>query len=169
MDEEWSVGPVFTATLVTSALSTAGPMDLVVLQSSAQTRVKIISLEAQQLSTAAQSVQVELWRGSSSTAPAGTAVTPVNLDGWPNTVASKSGVTANTSTIISTASAVRLFAGGFSVGDGSFCYAPEEKHPIITINQTFHARMGTILFSTATPVSVAVTLTYREIGRSPST
>ena len=154
-------GQTYFATLLSSALSTAAGHDLLSLLSTGASRVEVVGLELQQLTTAPQPASVELWRGSTGVT-AGSALAAVPREGWPAKPAAKSAITANSSTLLSTASAVRLHAGGFEPDSGHFCWRPEFP---VTLDSSarFHARMGT-----PGPFSVAATIEWREVGKIPS-
>lgn len=155
-------GSVFTATLVTSALSTAGPHDLIGLLASSASRLQLLRTEMVALSTSpgALSAQLELIRGSTGVF-AGSAITPVNQDGWPTAKVATAAAAANSASLVSTASASRLEAGGFS-GDNVYCYDPCVK-PIVVLNQRVHWRIGTPNAATA----IAITVSWREQGAIP--
>lgn len=155
-------GLTFAATVISSALSTAGGHDLISLVSSAASRCELIAVELQQLSTAPVGFGIEIFRGSTSAA-GGTAITPVPMPGWPAERVAASGANANSATTMSTASAVRLHAGGFECDSGKFVYRPEVL-PSLVLNSRIHVRVGTPPVATA----IAATLVFRELGKIPA-
>ena len=154
-------GQTYFATLLTSALTTAAGHDLLSLLSSGASRVEIVGLELQQLTTTPTAAAIELFRGTTAAA-VGSSIAAVPREGWPTKPAAKSGINANSSTLLSTASAVRVHAGGFEPDSGHFCWRPE--FPVtLESSARFHARVGT-----PGPFSIAATLEWREVGRVPS-
>lgn len=159
-------GPVYTASIATTALSSAGPHDLFVLASTSASRVAVLDIEVTQSSSApaiAQSLGLRLWRGTTSTGT-GAAITPAHIHGW-STMAAVSGVTANSSTIVSTASAVLLHAAALDAAGGNWRYKPCSP-PILNTNQRMHLTATTPQTTMTTPLHV--TVTFAEIGKPAS-
>jgi hypothetical protein len=154
-------GLTFAVTLTSSALSTAGSHELLAIASSGQSRVELLAIELQQLTTAPLGFGVEIFRGSTST-PAGAALTPAPMPGWPAERSAASGANGNSTASMSTAAAVRLCASGFEADSGRFCYRPEVP-PSLSLNARFHIRVATPPVATA----IAATLTFRETGKIP--
>ena len=159
-------GQVFSASFVTTALSTAGPHDLFVLTSTAASRVAILDIEIGQLSTApgcragARITPVARVTGSAG----GAAVGPVNLKGWSGAPAAVSGVTQNSSSVISTTSAVLLHAASLSGADGTWRYEPVCPPELNNNTQRAHLNI------TTPNVAVALhgTVTFAEYGKPPT-
>jgi hypothetical protein len=155
-------GNTFSAAL-TATLTTTNPTDLISIVPSTgaiPSRVQIQRIVVATGSTANVPVNmgIELWRGSTNAA-IGAAVTPRNHAGWSAAPSAGSSVSANSTTLLSTASAVLFHADAMS--NGRFEYCPQSGYePIIESGQRFHVR-GT----GAAAGSVNVTLTFREIGK----
>lgn len=150
----------FVATFTSSALSTGGAHDLLAMVSTSASRVELVAIELQQQTTTPWGGGIEIFRGSTST-PGGAAVTPASLAGW-STRAAVSAVNANTTAAMSTASAVRLFNGGFEADSGRFEYRPDPM-ATLQLNQRLHLRLAAPSVATA----IAWAVTFREIGRIP--
>lgn len=158
-------GQIFTATLLSTALSTGGPHDLLALLSTGASQVEVLRLELQQISTAPQAMSVELFRGSTAN-PGGSAITPANMSGWPSAPLAKSGLNGNSSTPMSTASAVRIAAGGFGADSGKYVFEPAGNLVLSSIGggQRAHVRVS----APGAAVPIALTMTFAERGRIPS-
>jgi hypothetical protein len=159
--DEWQV---FRASFATTALSTAaGGHDLLTITSSGLSRFEVMRVVLQEVSTTPTSIGVEIFRGSPST-PSGAAVVPAPISGWPTAPAAKCAVNQNSASTMSTSGATRLFAGGFEIDSGAFRYEPVPA-PSVVLNSRWHMRTGVL------PVATAIqgTVTFREIGRMPST
>lgn len=160
MNEYEQRGVVFTASqLVTSF--TGG--DLMTVLGSSNTRVELLSVHMQQASTAPQPLSVEIFRGTTSVGTGGATVTPANVAPWSRSAAVS--VLGQPSAGNSTASAARVEAGGFGVDDGSYSYKPCVP-PMLNTSQNLHIRTST-MGSTANAVTMAMTITFRELGKPP--
>lgn len=161
-------GPVYTASIATTALSTA-THDLFVLTSTSASRVAVLDIEVTQSSSApsiAQSLGLSLYRGSTGTG-AGSAVTPRHLDGW-SVPTAVSGVTANSSSVISTTSAVLLHSAALDAAGGNWRYKPC-RPPILNINQRMHLVATAPQTTMSAGQALYITVTFAEIGRAAST
>ena len=156
-------GRIFTASALVT-LSTVAT-EIFTLLASSLSRVEIISLEMQQNSTLPQAMSVEMFRTTAAALSTGAAITPANRNGWPTAPAGSATVTGNSTTLNSTAAATRVFAGGFEVNSGRFRFAPA-LGPIVDSSQRFSARISAP--STATGLTLAASLSFREVGRIPS-
>lgn len=154
-------GQVYTATIESSVLST-NPHDLLTLLSS-NSRVELLDLEFYQVTAAPLGIGIELWRGSTGSG-GGSAVTPVNIKGWSGAPSAVSAVTANSSAVISTTSAVRLAAGAFEAGDGKWCFRPCVP-PVLDTAQRAHIRITAPSTGGAAGVAIYGTATFRETGK----
>ena len=165
MGHDLDTGRIYTVTQSLAAMS-SGQFDAVSLVASTLARLEILKLEMQQGSSTLAGGIVELWRGSTGGSTAA-AITAVNRNGWaaaPLAVATVTG--ASTGTLNSTSSAARLHAGGFEYDSGKYCYEPCFP-PVIEYLQRFHARV-TPGPTTGSTTPLAVTLTFRELGRVPN-
>jgi hypothetical protein len=160
-------GPVFTATQLISSFLGG---DLLTMLSTANSRVQLLSLELQQIQQTTSEVTlpmaVEMFRGTTSVGAGGATITPVNRDGYPNAKSAISTVLGPPSAGNSTASAERLHAGGTGVDSGRFCWEPCLP-PNIGANDSFHIRTSTSLAASTVGIRMAMTLTFREIGKLP--
>lgn len=163
MSDHGNGGEVFAASQILTGFSGGDVMTLI---GSSNTRVELLSLRMQLTSTStaplAQSAAVEIYRGTTSTGGGGATILPTNLQPWARAAAVT--VLGQPSAGNSTASAARIDAGGFSVGEGDYCYEPCPK-PILSASQNMHIR--TSAWSTAATLNLAMTLTFREIGKLP--
>jgi uncharacterized Zn-binding protein involved in type VI secretion len=143
--------------------STTNPSDLVSILASSLSRVVLQGVQVSAPSTAGAPVNmgIEIFRGSTSAA-IGTGVTPVNHVGWSAAAAAGSSATGASTTLLSTASAVRLVADAMSNGRYSYC-PPHGYEPIFEVSQRLHVRGSNI----AVAGSVNVTATFVEIGKRP--
>lgn len=159
-------GRFYTASLSISALTTAAT-EIMSLLPSSLSRVELHKLELGQTSTSTLTpARVELFRGSTAGGSTGSAITPVNRDGWSNAPASTSAVTGNSTTPNSTASgSVHLHIGTFDVDSGQFCWEPCPP-PVLDISQRFWARFTPL--TTAALTGLTAVLTFREVGKIPS-
>lgn len=167
-DFENPTGPVFTASQLISGFLGG---DLLTLLSTANSRVQLLSLEMQQIQqTTAEATSlpmaVELFRGTTSVGAGGATVPSVNRDGFPNAKSAISTVLGPPSAGNSTASAERLHAGGLSPDEGRFCWEPCLP-PNLGVNDSFHIRTSTSLSSSTAGIRLAMTLTFREVGKMP--
>lgn len=135
--------------------------------STAASRVQILSVEMQTFTTstaiASLGMSAEIFRSSTSVGAGGATITPVNAGGHSGAKAAVSAVLGPPTAGNSTAASERLFAGGFGVSDGKFAWTPE--FPVtMAVSDVFFVRVGAALSG---PVSLAMTLTFREIGKMP--
>lgn len=157
-------GRFYTASLSVAALTSA-PTEVMGLLPSSVSRVELHELIMGQAPTSAiQAMRVELYRGSTG-GSTGSAITPVNRDGWATAPASTSAVTGNSTTPNSTSSAVYLGVGTFEQDSGQFRWNPCPA-PVLDISQRFTVRVTPLTFS-STP-GLAATLVFREVGKIPS-
>lgn len=165
MDREpLDTGRIYTVTQAVAAMS-SGQFDAITVVASTLARLEILRLEMQQNSTAVMAAAVELWRGSTGGSTAA-AIVAANRNGWPTAqaaVATVSGI--STGTLNSTSSAARVHSGGFEVDSGKYCYEPCFPTGIDYL-QRFHARVTPGSLTSTAPL--AVTLTFRELGRVPN-
>lgn len=156
-------GEVFAASQLLTGFSGGDVMTMI---GSSNTRVELLSLKMQLTSTStaplAQSAAVEIYRGTTSTGGGGATVTPANLQPWARAAAVT--VLGQPSAGNSTASATRIDACGFEIGSGNYSYEPCIP-PILSASQNMHIR--TSAWSTAATLNLAMTLTFREIGKLP--
>lgn len=152
-------GPIFTATFLSTAW-TGG--DLLTMLTSAASRARLLGIELQQIGTAIPPMTVEIFRGTTSVGAGGASLSPVDRDGW-STRAPASAVLGPPSAGNSTAAAQRVFAGGFALGDGSFCWQPDYP-PMMKLNEAVHIRTST---PGSTLSQLAATFTFQEVGKIP--
>lgn len=158
-------GPIYTASFVTTALSTGGGHDLFQLTSTSASRVAILDIEVTQPSSAAltQALGLRLFRGTTGVG-GGAAVTPVHINGH-STQAAVTGVTANSSTVVSSTSAVLLHAAAMDT-TGKWRYTPIRPPTLNNTGQKLHLVTTTPQVATG---ALHVTVTMAEIGRPAST
>ena len=154
---------VFNVTHITSALSSTAAQDLVALLASSLSKVRLRKFAVSMRSSDVEDLQalgVELFRGSTSTPGSTSPLTPVNIEPHSGAPSAQSVVHRNSLTLMSTASAQRLWTGAMSDG---FCYEPEyDLAPVIDTGQRLHARL--------TQPSAAgvfhIAMTFDEIGKA---
>ncbi len=157
-------GPIYTASFVTTALSSGGGHDLFVMTSTSASRVAILDIEVSVPSSAAvaQALGLRLFRGSTGTG-AGSAVTPTHINGH-STQAAVTGVTANSSTVVSSTSAVLLHAAAMAT-DGTWRYQPIRPPTLNNTGQKLHLVTTTPQVATG---ALHCTVTFAEIGKPAS-
>ena len=157
---------MYTASFLTAALTTA-PYDIITLLPSTLSRVLIRALDVFAISSDAsqESLGLEMWRGSSSTASTGATITPTHIKGHAQAPAAVSVVNGMSTTPLSTASAKLLYAGAVTPNGFRFKAGEHEAFDISDLPQRFHARI-TAPSTNALP-RLAVTLTFQEIGQVP--
>ncbi len=159
MSHDYS-GSVFTASFRSTGLTAGTPHDFFGLLAPSDSKVRIREISINAVSSDQTSIGVQLLRGSTASSTSA-AISPVNLKGWSGAVAAGSSVTAPSSTVVSTASAVLLYAG--FLDENSFCYCPEEiAAPILAESQRLHVRTDDAA------VSMQGTITFEEIGKVPN-
>lgn len=158
-------GNVFSAAF-TASLTTTDPRGLISVLASSLSRVQILEFVAGVTSTASavtQSVGVTFLRGSTAVAT-GSAITPINHVGWTAAKAAGSSVSGNSTALLSSASAVLLWADAMQ--DGHVCYKPAVAYaPILEAAQRLDIRISG---PAAQPITVNGTLTFAEIGKNPT-
>ncbi len=135
--------------------------------STAASRVQILSVEMQTFTTstapASLGMNVEIFRSSTSVGAGGATITPINAGGHSGAKSAVSAVLGPPSAGNSTAASERLYAGGFEVESGRFCWQPD--FPVtMAVSDVLFVRTGGTLSG---PVSLAMTLAFREIGKMP--
>jgi hypothetical protein len=158
--------PVYTASQLVSAFAGG---DILTMLTSAGSKVEILSVEMSQIpgSTAplVHPMSVEIFKDTTSEGTGGATITPAPMQGHAGARASTTTVLGPPSAGNSTASATRLHAGGFGVDGGQFCWEPCVP-PVLSLNDSLHVRTSTSVISTA-GVTLAMTLTFRELGKMP--
>lgn len=158
-----ATGRVFTATFATSA--TTGAVDLISLLSTAASKFVVRALDVFAISTSPETVGIELWRTTGSSASTGQTTVPRNVRGHTGAPAAVTGCNGPGTVPLTTgANAAKLFQGALAP-DG-FRYRPEvQERPEFTTNAPrFHARIS----APTTTVTLVGTVTFEEIGRNPS-
>lgn len=147
-------GPVYTASFQTTALTT-NSHDAFGILASTLSRVCIHEVTlAQPTSEAPDRLGVQLLRGSTASSTSA-AITPRHIHGWSSVPTAGSSVTLPCTTLVSTASAVMVYADAFY--DNTWCFRPAPvDRPILDVSQRLHVRItapsttrmnGTITFS----------------------
>lgn len=162
---DYDNAPVFLASQI---LTNSNGGDLMTVLSTAASRVQPISLKIQAFSTSTadfnSGMTLEVFRSSTSVGAGGATITPVNAGGHSGARAAVSAVLGPPTAGNSTAASERLFAGGFSAHDGSFCWEPE--FPVtMAVSDVLFVRSGAPIGSTG--ITFAMTLAFREIGKMP--
>lgn len=154
---------IYNIPLSAISLTTANAWDLFTITADSSARFELVKVQLQiasTLSALTHAIGLQLMRGSTA-ASTGAAVTPINIKGWTGALSASLTATQQSSTVISTASAVVLHAGAFDF-NGTYCYEPEEcERPVIAVSQRLNMR-------TTTPqnaASVHGTITVRELGK----
>jgi hypothetical protein len=161
-------GAVYTYSFQATALSSAGPADIFTVTAPTNSRVAIRELRFAQTSdfgdAQAEILSLIFMVGSTSTAPAGTAITGTNVRTYTGTPTAGSSVTGPTTTLASTSSATLLLADAYNVAAPYLYIPPPDMRFVLGRGQRFVARIAT------TPndaLTVNGTLTLQEIGQSP--
>jgi hypothetical protein len=159
-------GNIYNVWLQANTLSTAGQNDIYALVTSSGSRIQLLDVRLGQASTnptAIQSLGIQFFSGTTSTGPAGGALTPFNTKRWAGSPTAVTSATGPTTTLSSTTSATLVYADAFDAASGSFRYKPNEAYGlpiVITNSQRFHIRVTTPQL----PVIIHGTLTFKEIG-----
>jgi len=157
-------GPIFTIPIVAAALTTAGAYDIVGLTAQSSGRLEIIDVHLTFASTqfaSGSALALQFLRGSTA-ASTGAAILPSNVKGWSGASTAHFTVTGPSTTPVSTASAVQVYANAFDA-NGSFRYRPDHREERITlaVSQRLHLR--------STTPSIAATLhgtiTVQDTGK----
>lgn len=150
--------------VVTQLLTAFTGGDFMTILGSSLTRLQLLSVSLQQITTgSAYPLAVEVYRGTTSTGTGGATVTPVNVAPWARSAATS--VLGPPSAGNSTASASRVEAGGFALGDGSYEFCPNTP-VLLSPSQNMHLRTSTAI-STAASMNLAVAAMFREVGKMP--
>jgi hypothetical protein len=165
MNNDYNNAPVFLASQI---LTNSAGGDLMTVLSTAASRVQILSVSAQAFSTSTSLVPLgmtaEVFRSSTSVGAGGATITPINAGGHSGAKAAVSAVLGPPSAGNSTAASERLFAGGFEADNGRLLWEPD--FPVtMAVSDVLIVRAGTPVGSTG--VTIAMTLTFREIGKMP--
>lgn len=151
-------GPIYTAAFVSTGL-TANAHDVFGIVPSSNSRVCIHEIVLGIPSSDGTDVGVEIWRGSTGVST-GAAITPRNIHGWTAASTAKSSVTGPSSAVVSTTSAVRLYADAMS--ELNWKYRPDPcDRPIFEVSQPMHVRI-----TAPTTGRMNGTVTFSEIGKS---
>jgi len=161
-----SGGPIFNIPISAAALSTVGAWDLVGITAQSSGRLEIMGISLTIVSTqfsTASGLALTLLRGSSA-ASTGASISPAPIKGWSGASSANFTVTGPSSTPVSTASAVAVYADAFD-GRGAFRYRPQSRDEriILTLSQRIHLR-------TTTPSIACVvygTVVCQDVGKSP--
>ena len=161
-------GRIYTVTQRLAAMTTA-PNELMSLLASSQSKVELMRLELGQLTTSTLTpMVVEMFRHSSLStggSTAGGSIVPIPTRGHVAAPASTSVVVAASTVPHSTAAASRVHADTFAADSGKFAWAP--PFPIVVdANQRFSLRLTPL--TTAALNGIAMTATFRELGKIPS-
>ena len=158
MSYDRASGPIYTAAFVTTGL-TANPHDVFGIVPSANSRACIHELVLGIPSSDGTDVGVEIWRGSTGVSTGG-AITPRNIHGWTAAPSAKSSVTGPSSAVVSTTSAIRLYADVTSELRLKYCPDPCDR-PVLEVSQPMHVRI-----TAPTTGRMNGTVTFSEIGKS---
>ena len=153
--------PDYNIAFETSALTTK-PHDVFAVLASSESKVEVHKISVGIRSTDISNLQglgIDIYRGSTSTPGSTATVTPANLDGHSGRTTAAMTVNSNSSSLMSTTSAERLWSD--TLGDSGFCYEPGFATPIIDVSQRLHVRVTAP--SAAVTLHVAATLV--EIGK----
>jgi hypothetical protein len=156
------VGPIYTASFAAVSMTT-NPADVFGILASTLSRVRVISVElgAQSSAPVAQMLGVQVWRGSTASSTSA-AITPTNIEGHTGALSAGSSVTQPSSGIVSTTSAVSLFANSWHLDDQNWKWEPCQS-PILEKSQRMHVRVT----APSTTTSIYGTLTFEEMGKIP--
>lgn len=157
------IGPVYTASFAAATMTT-NPTDVFGILASSLSRVRIISVElgAQSSAPVAQMLGVQIWRGTTASSTS-VAIVPTNIEGHTGAVAAGSSVTLPTSGVVTTTSAVSLFANSWHLDDQNWKWEPCQS-PILEKSQRMHVRVT----APSTTTSIYGTLMFEEMGKIPS-
>jgi hypothetical protein len=160
-------GAIFAVPFNTGAMTT-NPYDLFTLLAPAGSMVALTRLEVAQVSsqsaTVEQQLRLQIFTGSTGGSTAA-GVTPVNLKRWTGAATAGSSVTAASSGLSSTASAVAVYETGVNVKYG-WCFEPDdEKRIVIPVSSRMHARVT----APSTALVLSGTLIFEEIGKPANT
>lgn len=156
------VGPIYTASFQTTALTTAA-QDAFGILASATSRVMIHEIVlAQPTTEAPDRFSVQLLRGSTISSTS-VAITPRHIHGWTGTPTAGSSVTLPCTTVASTASSVLVYAD--AAIDNRWVYNPcPSERLILNASQRLHVRI-----SAPSTGRMNGSITFSEIGRPAST
>jgi hypothetical protein len=151
-------GPIFTAAFQTTAL-TANAHDIFGILAPSNSRVRIHEVCLAQPSTESPDdrLGVRLLRGSTASSTA-TALSPRHIHGWSGVPAAGSSVTFGCTTLVSTASAVLLYADSFFYNIFNFRPDPCDR-PVLDVDQRLHVRI-----TAPSTGRMNGTITWSEIG-----
>jgi hypothetical protein len=159
-----SGGPVFTIPISAAALSTVGGWDVVGITAQSSGRLEVLDISLTIVSTqftTAAGLAITLLRGSTA-ASTGASILPQNVKAWSGASTALFTVTGPSSTPVSTASAVAVYADAFD-GRGRFRYQPENRAERITLalSQRLHLR------STTPSIAATIygTITVQDVGK----
>jgi hypothetical protein len=159
-----SGGPIFTIPIIAASLSTAGPWDVAGITAQSSGRLEVLGIDLTLVSTqfsSAAGLALTLLRGSTGVST-GAAIAPANVKAWSGASTANFTVTGPSSTPVSTASAVAVFADAFD-GHGCFRYRPNGREERITLilSQRLHLR------STTPSIAAVVygTITVQDVGK----
>jgi hypothetical protein len=160
-------GRVYTVASSIAAL-TAAPTEVVSLIASSLSRVDLLKLELGQRSTGGvAAMAVDLFAATSAAlgGSTGVALTPINRERRASAPASTCSILAESTTPNSTAAAVRVAAGTFDTASGKYNWEPPLP-VVLDPSQRFAARISAL--TTAQLGGLTMTLTFRELGKTPS-
>ena len=163
--DEHSGGAVYTASFSAAALTT-NDQDLFFLTAPANSKVAIREIRLGQYTEAgdaeAELLSLTLMRGSTSAA-AGSTVTPRNVRGHAGAPIAGTAVSAPSTTLASTDSAALILADAWNVAAGWWFNPPAAERPVIEPAQTMLLRMS----APADAMTMNGTVTFQELGKVP--
>jgi len=162
-----SGAPVFHIPIASAALSTAGAWDLCGVTAQSSGRLELLGIDLVIASTQfanGSGIALQFLRGSTGLST-GAAILPRNVKGWSGASTAFFGATGPSSTPVSTASAVSVYAGSFDFR-GRFQYRPmsREERLILTLSQPLHIRTTTPQIA----VSINGTIVVQDVGKVPA-
>jgi hypothetical protein len=156
-------GPIFSAAFSAASISTAGPSDLFFVTASTRSRVAVREVRLGQYSDAgdaqAEMLPITLLLGSTSAA-VGSTITPRNVARHTGAPSAGTAVSAPSTTLSSTASAILMHADAMNIAAGWSYMPTAADRLVLNPGQKFTVRMGT----PNDALSLNGTLTFEEIG-----
>jgi hypothetical protein len=155
------LGPIYTASFQTTSITTA-TCDVIGIKAPDNSRVCIHEIVAAQPSTdASDRFGVQLLRGSTASSTSA-AITPRNIWGWSGAPTAGSSVTQPSATLVSTTSAVLIYAD--AAHDNRWQYRPMPMDRLILdAGQRLHVRI-----TAPSTTKLNGTITFSEIGNKAS-
>ena len=154
-------------TAVVSQIAVAAAQDVFEIVAGSASRVRIREIRLGQYTdvgdAAAETLSVQIIRGSTTSGSGGGTVTPTNISGHSGALAAASTVERNNTTLAQDGTGAVLLSDVWNIAAGWWYYPPEEEMPILDNSQRLVVRIS----APADSITTNATLVFEEIAQIP--